>query len=574
MCEAIEEFTGVKSVTSLQHVDQRDARKIRDHQDLQILREWLSNHNPFTSRRKNELVSLATGLLGDDSINCDRALDIGQESMKKVNGSFGDMKLKRKDKVKPLSSMSHCITVRDTRVEVSPQQLFNRILCVMNSEDCLRKAFKYELAPKPPCLFDDISLRKTNKAELAKKLESYFPCSSTSLSDTDYVLDGGYLLHAVNWPPRPATYEDVCNSYVSHIERNYGKSCVTIFDGYRGETSTKIEEQKRRSAGKSCADLNVEIHLPTVTGKDEFLCNSENKAQLIDLLTQKLRVNQMVVHQAEADADTLIAETAISLSSNKPSVTVIATDTDILTILIARSDDENAPKLKMLKPGRQQTVSKYYDIAEIRQNMGPLKDVLLFAHAMSGCDTTSAFFRKGKVKTFECLSDTELRETVSVFNDSRAEHDDIAKAGEAFVLQIYKKSGLKLDLDELRFYLYKQTVAKQSIKDNFKLSTLPPTKDATRQHSFRVYLQVQRWLGNHLSPCEWGWTKRGQTLVPVTTELPPAPDGLLNLISCGCKKGCERWCECRKAGLLCSAMCRQCLGQSCANVSDAVHDDD
>lgn len=78
-------------------------------------------------------------------------------------------------------------------------------------------------APKPSCLFDDDLLRKRNKAELANKLESYFPCSSTSTSDTSYVLDGGYLIHTVNWPLRPATYKEACNAYVSYIQRKFGE---------------------------------------------------------------------------------------------------------------------------------------------------------------------------------------------------------------------------------------------------------------------------------------------------------------------------------------------------------------
>lgn len=90
--------------------------------------------------------------------------------------------------------------------------------------------------------------------------------------------------------------------------------------GCGGETRTNIEESKRRSAGKSCADFNVEIHLPILTGKDDFFCNSENKTLLIDFLTEKLRANQM---EAEADPDTLIVEIMISLSSNKHTVTVV-----------------------------------------------------------------------------------------------------------------------------------------------------------------------------------------------------------------------------------------------------------
>ena len=32
---------------------------------------------------------------------------------------------------------------------------------------------------------------------------------------------------------------------------------------------------------------------------------------------------------------------------------------------------------------------------------------------------------------------------------------------------------------------------------------LPPTSDAARSHSHRVFLQVQAWKGNGLSPEEW-----------------------------------------------------------------------
>ncbi len=69
----------------------------------------------------------------------------------------------------------------------------------------------------------------------------------------------------------------------------------------------------------------------------------------------------------------------------------------------------------------------------------------------------------------------------------------------------------------------------------------------------------------------------------------PAPDELLNLISCGCSKGCLSACSCHKAdmllksqslfinlkfisylysvvpGLKCSHMCFGCMGISCPN---------
>ena len=54
-------------------------------------------------------------------------------------------------------------------------------------------------------------------------------------------------------------------------------------------------------------------------------------------------------------------------------------------------------------------------------------------------------------------------------------------------------------------------------------------------------------------------------LVPVPITLKLAPDSILRHISCKCKKGCERNCGCRKAGLHCSPICTSCEGL-CENV--------
>ena len=49
---------------------------------------------------------------------------------------------------------------------------------------------------------------------------------------------------------------------------------------------------------------------------------------------------------------------------------------------------------------------------------------------MTGCDTTSAFYRKGKKLPFKKLKeDVELQHKVQVFNDSQACTEDIAAAG-------------------------------------------------------------------------------------------------------------------------------------------------
>ena len=45
-------------------------------------------------------MSIATAVVGDDTINCDAAVDIGTEAMKKLTEkTFGEVKLHRKDQV-------------------------------------------------------------------------------------------------------------------------------------------------------------------------------------------------------------------------------------------------------------------------------------------------------------------------------------------------------------------------------------------------------------------------------------------------------------------------------------------
>lgn len=111
-----------------------------------------------------------------------------------------------------------------------------------------------------------------------------------------------------------------------------------------------------------------------------------------------------------------------------------------------------------------------------------------------------------------------------------------------------------------------------SLDSKFNLACLPPTKNAAMQHSRRAYLQVQNWLypESNIIATDWGWklSQNGE-LLPIPTLDAPAPQKLLSLIACNCKGQCDNnRCECRKANLLCSAMCGKCQGESCANTPE------
>jgi hypothetical protein len=103
-----------------------------------------------------------------------------------------------------------------------------------------------------------------------------------------------------------------------------------------------------------------------------------------------------------------------------------------------------------------------------------------------------------------------------------------------FVLNLYSKNADITSINTLRGLMAAST----------SFPKLPPTKDALKQHCLRVHYQTKVWL-NAMVPCpqlppieEFGWhmDEKGEVL-PVLTTLPPLPEKLTVLTSCGCKKG-------------------------------------
>lgn len=117
-------------------------------------------------------------------------------------------------------------------------------------------------------------------------------------------------------------------------------------------------------------------------------------------------------------------------------------------------------------------------------------------------------------------------------------------------------------LERMRYESFIKATTKSSA---VKLSSLVPTVGALNEHIKRVYLQTQMWLGNkNINPTDWGWIFEG-CLQPIKTLLQPAPEELLKMIFCNCKKACGAACSCRKVGLFCNATCGTCSGDNCEN---------
>jgi len=154
ICEGIEKFCNVSLDTVDQHIDARDSRINRDNANVKKLVEWFASHNPFPTT--NKIMSLATGIIGNDEINCHDAYNIGHISMENMVGqTFDNVKFKRSNRVLPLLSVNSSVKIHDCKVVVDPLLLFQRICLNKKFDEHLREYLKYELSPYPLALFTE-----------------------------------------------------------------------------------------------------------------------------------------------------------------------------------------------------------------------------------------------------------------------------------------------------------------------------------------------------------------------------------------------------------------------------------
>jgi hypothetical protein len=189
---------------------------------------------------------------------------------------------------------------------------------------------------------------------------------------------------------------------------------------------------------------------------------------------------------------------------------------------------------------------------------------LLFLHAVSGCDTVSAFCRVGKNtnwdvwkslshlgKVFKCLSQAPLEIT-----DEDMDHL------QRFVVILYSWTS-SLSHGEVN-EAHKQLFA----HGNRKVENISPTKEALLQHVKRaVYQAGHIWClvlitNPELPSADWGWVKDEEEgdWCPFWSTMPEASKGCEGLIKCSCKSRCIGRCKCSTAILQCTQLCF-CKGQ-------------
>ena len=127
---------------------------------------------------------------------------------------------------------------------------------------------------------------------------------------------------------------------------------------------------------------------------------------------------------------------------------------------------------------------------------------------------------------------------------------------EKFVCKIYASKSNISDVNECRYILF------TSRRGEIDSVHLPPCKDALHQHAMRANYLAGLWrqsLVNEMeipSALDHGWKEASGQLRPLWMTCLPAPEAVLELLSCDCKKFCGESCPCKNNNMKCTMMCK------------------
>ena len=131
-----------------------------------------------------------------------------------------------------------------------------------------------------------------------------------------------------------------------------------------------------------------------------------------------------------------------------------------------------------------------FRVNDIQKALRDTRNYLLAILAITGCDTVSAIYRRGKRNPFGMVHKKGIDDFLGTFANSASTPDEVEKAGEGFILQLYGASKYA-SLNKYRHIAYKRHIGRSSLSSSFELASLPPTSAAEKQYSYRTSLRVQ-----------------------------------------------------------------------------------
>ena len=560
------------------HKEEAKRRKELDSKDRKKLIEQLIQHSHPLHADSEKLFNIVNGQCASEDINVYNALKIGELQMKEFISNLPDgFHFVIEKRVKTMQQMKKSVVVQGKAIYNLESHFVHLLLIGQQRNISLQQTFQYELSAVPLSLLDEYGcLRKGDKSILVRKGLGII---EENHSDPDYIIiDGSQLLYHITWPiPGKGQITNIVDGMKERIKQFPDDADkLIIFDKYK-EISAKGHERQRR-AGAGSAQYNLEINT-ALPGRETIMKNTSNKQKLFKLLckfeiwenTYTIEEENCNVKHEEADI-IMISYMLEAAKSGKECIRVVSDDTDVFLLLV----------YWVWKSGMKITVQMQkwngivFNINETVALLGPKCQNILSVHALSGCDTVSYPYGKGKLSAFNVLKMEDLLNMEKIGNENSTQQELLA-ASTQFFLSLYRQKNAT-NLNEARYNMYKKKKNKPNLK------TLPPTDLNLLEHTLRSHLQVMLWKSANKSEppkitqdiTKFGWNTKG-SIMPMIAQQLIAPQMLLDVISCGCRsegKACaQRNCKCHNDNLSCTEYCACESGSNCKNPFTTYNDD-
>ncbi|KAK3750403.1 hypothetical protein QZH41_005565 [Actinostola sp. cb2023] len=606
------------------HTDLQGTRITRDEEDVKSLVDLLENTwiNPFDPDTQ-ELVSISTGKVAPPEVQ--EHLLLARE---KGNTAYQEFSQQRIESSPPVLDFYHKMTKlklktfsdlikkktfrKENGKEIilkADRVLFGQMIVIAQSRNLsMNEVLVHPLGPLPWSLATpDGSLRKTNKATLAKELQRNVPAVDIIPLPSATIIDGMALVQRLKGDHK--TFSEVGDALLNMaLNESYQSTRIDIvFDVYRSDSIKNSERQNRvTEAGTRYRNINPGHK---VQQWRKFVADASNKQALTSFLcaewqTDKYRqrlqqkvlyvaceeqcvkitqeqvqvVDDLISTQEEADTR-LLLHGAHAAKDRYQSVIIVSEDTDVFILCLAFQCE--IPSSIYMKCGTQ-TRTRYVDITKIAEMLGEETcKALPGLHSLTGCDTVSAFAGKGKVSALKMLKrDRNAQIALQQLGAQWELSPGLFQQLERFICQLYNSKPGTDSVNTLRYMLF---CAKKGDIDSHQL---PPCSDCLQKHCQRANYQTRLWrqclvaCPDVPSPVGLGWCQEsdqdGTSRLTVDwMDGDPAPSAVLQLLSCKCKRSCQPSnCSCIRNGLKCTDMCSLQDCQNRANDCEVQYVDD
>lgn len=567
--------------------------------------------NPF-SYEGNNLISITSGEEASPEVQADleKARDLGEGKLQEfveqrltTNATDFNAPLKS-NKSRTFKHLTEKSTAKKT-LQCSGR-LFDRLLVVSQQRQVdMRAVMCHSLGNVSWSLSSsDGGLNKTTKSALMAAVEKdlhNYPCylKPEEIPPLDsLIVDGMAEIQSMRRASTFGELSEVLLKRLSSMATTYKCNRVDfVCDTYPKYSIKGIERQKRSAQGRQLVTI-FSAAQPVPVKYSEFLAVGSNKEALVRFLHEEwsrsyldnnidiaigystvcylisFKVNERPQSKQIAnlstdheEADTrMLLHTRFVMDTVGLAVLIKCQDTDVFIICLALASALPSKKLYLFT-GKGNHM-RYIDLSTAAASLTPdFCESLLGLHALSGCDSTSSFYGKGKRKFYHHFNEdaTSHRALASLGREFKVP-SNVNSNIEKFVCKLYGVDTEKINEARYIIYCSPSRVTQQS---------LPPTKDELYLHIARANYQAAIWrraLANEIQappPETCGWKIEGDELSVVWMTQCPAPPEVLKNIFCKCKTGCSsNRCNCKKSQLKCTDVC-QCRDCSNKTVSES-----